>query len=107
MSTVTEIEPKPAGEILLLDPVLDLVAAEKLHGQLVALRGRPLDIDASAVERMGGLSLQVLLSAQKTWAADGGSLRFSALSPAFQQSWDMFAAPPLATASDLPQGADA
>jgi len=107
MSTVTEIEPETAGETLLLEPVLDLIAAERLHARLVGMRGQPLDIDASAVERMGGLCLQVLLSAQKTWAEDGGSVRFSAVSPAFQQTWDLFAAPPFATEASPRQGADA
>jgi chemotaxis protein CheX len=106
MSIVAEIEPQSAGGALVLDPVLDLIAAERLHAQLVGLRGQPLEIDASAVERMGGLCLQVLLSAQKTWEADGGSVRFNAVSPAFQQTWDMFAAPPFATDFSPGQGAE-
>ena len=103
MSTTLEIADPDAGETLQLDPVLDLGAAERLHEHLMGLRGRPLDIDASAVERLGGLSLQVLMSAQKTWAADGRALRVCTPSPAYEQAWSQFAAPPF----NAQQGADA
>jgi chemotaxis protein CheX len=96
MSTVSEIANHPVAETLQLDAVLDLGAAERLHAQLMGLRGRPLEIDASAVERLGGLCVQVLLSAQKTWAADGGDIRLGAASPTFEQTWALFAAPPFA-----------
>jgi chemotaxis protein CheX len=59
-------------DVLKLDPVLNLKAAAPPQAALIARRGQPLEIDASAVQRLGGLCLQVLLSAQKTWAEDGG-----------------------------------
>lgn len=59
----------PQG-VLDLPEVLDLKAAAPLAAEFLALRGRPVDVDASRVERLGGLCLQVLLSAAKTWKAD-------------------------------------
>jgi chemotaxis protein CheX len=59
----------------------------------VTLRGGPIEIDASQVERLGGLCLQVLLSARQTWAADGHSARLSQTSPAFDDYWALFGAP--------------
>jgi chemotaxis protein CheX len=53
-----------------LPEVLDLKAATPLTVEFLSLRGRPLDVDASSVRRLGGQCLQVLLSAAKTWKAD-------------------------------------
>ena len=83
-------------EALVLPPVLDIRAAEDLKTQLLALRGRPLAIDASAVERLGGLCLQVLLSARRTWDEDGQALSVAAPSDAFAEQWAAFGAAPLA-----------
>ena len=53
---------------------LDTSGAAALAAELVAVRGRPLAIDASGVERVGALGLQVLLSARLTWVKDGAAL---------------------------------
>jgi chemotaxis protein CheX len=90
---VADVDIQPSGEVLQLEPVLDLGAAERLHARLTALRGAPLEIDASQVERLGGLCLQVLLSARQTWAADGRIARLSQTSPAFDDAWALFGAP--------------
>ena len=82
----------PAKTAVQLEAVLDLGAAERLHAQLMGLRGQPIDIDASKVERLGGLCLQVLLAARKSWAADGQDVQLSASSPAFEDAWTLFAA---------------
>ncbi|WP_333588211.1 STAS domain-containing protein [Phenylobacterium sp.] len=76
-----------------LSPVLDLQAAEPLRAELMALRGRPLRVDASQVSRMGGLCLQVLLSARASWAEDGMSLRVEAPSEGFLEQLAAFGAP--------------
>jgi chemotaxis protein CheX len=60
---------------LTLPPVLDLKAAAPLRSLILAHRGQDLDLDAANVERIGGLCLQVLLSARKTWAADQKTIR--------------------------------
>jgi chemotaxis protein CheX len=53
-----------------LPEVLDLKAATPLAVELLALRGRSLNVDASRVQRLGGQCLQVLLSAAMTWKAE-------------------------------------
>lgn len=93
MSIGAEAGDQPAAAKLLLEPVLDLGAAERLHARLLELRGQPLDIDASQVERLGGLCLQVLVSARETWRADGHSAVIGQASAAFDDAWAMFAAP--------------
>jgi chemotaxis protein CheX len=60
----------PPQATLELPEVLDLKAATPLTVEFLTLRGRPVDVDASHVERLGGLCLQVLLSAAKTWKID-------------------------------------
>ena len=68
-----------------LPETLDLKAAGPLRGALLEVRGAPLQLDASNVQRLGGLCLQVLLSAEATWATDGHSFAISAASPAFAE----------------------
>lgn len=54
------------------------VDSTTLGGLLEALkakRGGPLDLDGSAVDRIGGQGLQLILSAMKTWAEDGHQFR--------------------------------
>ena len=67
---------------LSLAPVLDLSAAAPLRILLLAHRGQDVELDASAVSRVGGQCLQVLLSAQRTWQADGRSFRLNNASDA-------------------------
>ena len=68
-----------------LPETLDLKAAGPLRAALLEARGAPVEIDASAVQRLGGLCLQVLLSAEATWATDGHPFVISAASPAFAE----------------------
>ena len=79
--------------VLALPAVLDLRAAAGLKADLLALRGRPATLDASAVERLGGLCLQVLLAARKTWAKDGQTLTLTGEAETFQDQWAAFGAP--------------
>ena len=62
---------------------LDTSAAAALFSSLLAVRGRPIDIDASGVETIGALACEVLVSAQRQWAADGMTIRITCPSPAF------------------------
>jgi chemotaxis protein CheX len=71
---------------LQLPAVMDMNAAAPLAAELVALRGQPVALDASAVERVGGLCLQVLLSARVTWAADGAAFTLERLSGPLQEA---------------------
>lgn len=84
------------AEPVVLPAVMDLRAAGVLTTELLARRGQPLTVDASGVERLGGLSLQVLLSAAKTWAADDLPLTIAPLSEAFVEQCRAFGAARLA-----------
>ena len=87
--------------LIALPAVLDLRAAEPLKAQILAVRGQEALLDVSAVERLGGLCLQVLLSAIASWRADGQALTFINVSEAFASQWSAFGA----SAADLaPQG---
>jgi chemotaxis protein CheX len=82
--------------VLALPAVLDIRAAEPLQANLMAVRGQPVTLDASQVERLGGLCLQVLLSARRTWAADGHDLVVASDNAAFSEQWAAFGAAPFA-----------
>ncbi len=71
---------------------LDLNAAAPLAEQLRGLRGRAVAVDASKVERLGGLCLQVLLSARAAWAADHTAFEVANPSAAFQADLALFGA---------------
>lgn len=85
--------------VVVLSPVLDIRAAEPLRAELLALRGQAVSLDASRVERLGGLCLQVLLSARRTWASDGQSLTLASSGADFSEQWAAFGAEPVAAAS--------
>ena len=91
------------SDAIVLAPVLDMNAAEPLKAELLAKRGQPVTLDASNVERLGGLCLQVLLSAKKTWSADGADLKIEPRSDGFSEQWAAFGAPDL-NAQDLIEG---
>lgn len=69
-----------------LGDALDMIAAGPLVRELLSHRGRPLAVDASGVRRLGGQCLQVLLSAQATWSADGQPFEIVEPSPEFAES---------------------
>jgi len=79
---------------LLLPPVLDLRSAADVKAAFLSARGQALRVDASAVERLGGLGLQILLSAVRTWQADGQDLTFVNVSEALSDQWLGFGASP-------------
>jgi chemotaxis protein CheX len=57
-----------------LPPVLDSDGAAQLANALCDLRYAPLTLDAAATRRIGAQGLQVLLSAARSWRADGNRL---------------------------------
>jgi chemotaxis protein CheX len=79
---------------LTLPSVLDIQAAEPLRVQLLANRGQDVVLDASNVERLGALCLQVLISAQQSWAREGRTVAIEQASESFANQWNMFGAPP-------------
>lgn len=70
---------KPIAVILTLPGVLDLRAAAPLKAELQTHAAAPVDLDASQVERVGGLCAQMLISAAAAWR--GADLSFRVLSP--------------------------
>jgi chemotaxis protein CheX len=77
---------------VVLPAVLDIQQAGPLRDQLLALRGQSVVVDGALVERLGGLCLQVLISAQQTWVGDGLSLVIDQASDAFAEQWNAFGA---------------
>ncbi|WP_438750215.1 STAS domain-containing protein [Pararhizobium sp. O133] len=77
---------KAAQKSLSLAPILDLNEANALHGKLAGLRGNALVIDASAVERVGALCVQVLMAGAKSWEEDKQSFTFAKVSDAFTKT---------------------
>ncbi|MDQ0319128.1 chemotaxis protein CheX [Pararhizobium capsulatum DSM 1112] len=77
---------KAAPKNLSLAPVLDLNEAQALHSKLMGLRGNNLTIDASAVERVGALCVQVLMAGAKSWEADKHAFTFAKVSDAFTKT---------------------
>jgi chemotaxis protein CheX len=61
---------EPEGALRLPD-CLDLLAATPLARALLERRGAPIVLDGSAVHQLGAQCVQVLLSAKRTWDADG------------------------------------
>jgi chemotaxis protein CheX len=68
---------------LKLAAVLDLNEASNLKANILAMRGAPLTIDASGVERLGAQCVQVLLAAAKAWEVDKQPFSFGKASEAF------------------------
>ena len=66
--------------------VLNLAEARPLWERLAALRGKDLRIDAGAVDHLGSPCAQVLVSAFKTWQADGRTIGLSPVSEGFRES---------------------
>ena len=68
-----------------LGDALDMTAAGPLVAELLGHRGQPISLNAGNVRRLGGQCLQVLLSAQATWAADGHPFEIVDPSPEFAE----------------------
>lgn len=68
--------------------------ASDLLDDLRALRGQPLSLDASSVQQIGALCLQVLLSARETWSADGQPFSMTDVSEEMARRWSLFGLPP-------------
>jgi chemotaxis protein CheX len=80
---------RKSEKAITLAAVLDLNEASTLRDKLMGLRGSNVAIDASGVERMGALCVQVLMAAAKTWDEDKLSLTFSKVSDAFETTMQL------------------
>jgi chemotaxis protein CheX len=79
MNATSQTEPRH----LQLAENLDLTAVSPLHENLLSMRGSDIVIDASAVERVGGQCVQLLLSAHKSWVEDKASFEIENASENF------------------------
>jgi chemotaxis protein CheX len=66
-----------------LPDVIDAASAPALRSALLDRRGADLEVDASAVRRIGALGLQILLATSRQWRADGAHLAIVNASDAF------------------------
>ncbi len=73
---------------------LDLAGAEALAAKLLGLRGEDLGLDASAMQRISGVGLELLISAALQWRADGKSLAVTGWSEPGLQSLQALGANP-------------
>lgn len=70
-------------EIIELQKVLDMLAAPVLLESFLQKRGSKILVDAEQVQRLGAQCLQILLSAKRSWEAEGFSFGLNNPSPAF------------------------
>lgn len=77
-------------ETLILPSRLDLNEARRLCVDLRIHADGPLTLDASEVEILGGLCLQVLLAARQHWIELGHSLSIAPRSEAFDRGVSQF-----------------
>jgi len=75
-----------AASSLTLPAKLDADTAHRLKASLLERQGQSLSIDASDVQQMGTLCLQVLLAAKKSWRNEGHDFVMKNPSPAFRDS---------------------
>ncbi|THD61034.1 STAS domain-containing protein [Phenylobacterium sp.] len=92
---MTDLSQTPGATSLILAESLDMTAASPLKAQLLAARGSALSLDASAVRRLGGQCLQVLLAARAAWTADGGDWRIATASEEFADAVRLMGCPDL------------
>lgn len=93
---------KPLAAVLTLPGVLDLRAAAPLKAELQTHAASPLDVDASHVERIGGLCAQVLIAAAATWRGADLSFRVLNASQAFRVDLARMGASDLVFGSEAP-----
>ncbi len=77
---------------LVAPPSIDLASVSALRDTLVERRTLDLTIDVGAVEKIGGLGVQVLLAAAAAWSVDGRELSIVNGSPAFLETLRLTAA---------------
>ncbi|MDG4649238.1 STAS domain-containing protein [Roseibacterium sp. SDUM158017] len=73
-------------EVLKLPERLDVAGARSLHEAMLPMRGEALMIDAAAVEKMGALAIEVLLSGARQWAEDARPFCIVAASAPFRDT---------------------
>jgi len=75
---------------LVLNERLDSVAVDNLRGDLADAEGDDVVLDATAVDFLGGLCLELLLCALQVWPAAGKSIRIENPSHDFRDNLARF-----------------
>ena len=85
------IDDGPDGfAIVRLRPVLNVTSAMATARQFLELRGRNIRVDASQVQHLGGQTVQILLSACRSWAEDGNAFAIAECSEKFIDDLKLF-----------------
>ncbi len=87
--TDTDNSTRPQSATLQLPQHLDLTVCEDLSAQLMSLRHTDVQISAVHVGFVGALPLQLLLSAQRQWRADGAAFSVTDPSDAFREGTEL------------------
>lgn len=69
--------------ILMLPERLDALAAQRLVADMLERRGQPLSLDASSVETISALALEVVVSAGLQWQCDQKPICIVAVSDSY------------------------
>jgi len=86
---------------LALATSLDMTAASSLAQDFIGARGQALILDASAVRRLGGQCVQLLLAARMAWSMDGIDFEVADASPEFTDALALMGCPDLTPAAPL------
>ena len=86
---------------LALAASLDMTAASSLAQDFIGARGQGLILDASAVRRLGGQCVQLLLAARMAWSTDGIDFDVADPSPEFTEALALMGCPGLIPAAPL------
>ena len=83
-----------AFRVIELPENLDMPVAAQLAESFAKLVGEPLEVDAARVQRLGASCLQVMLSAARTWKAEGDALTLKDPSPRFLEDLNLLGLEP-------------
>src|SRR4051812_3373732 len=88
-------------QTVVLAASLDMTAASSLAQDFMGARGQPVILDASAVRRLGGQCVQLLLAAKMAWSMDGITFEIAEPSPEFTETLALMGCPNLIPAAPL------
>lgn len=71
-------------DVLKLPQTLDVAAVRAVQKDLLDRRGKATTVDASDVERIGGLGVELLIAAQRLWEEDAVALQFTGVPDAMK-----------------------
>lgn len=76
----------PAPDPLKFPPVIDLATIGALRAKIMEHQTTDLALDVGAVEKMGGLGVQLLLTAARTWSDNARDLSIVNASTTFLET---------------------